>query len=193
MCPQGRSPATLVALTSSSKARAASACTYPRASLDLRVTLPKECRWGCKAMISRVFAWHFLSGRLKLSWKEFHRKLGKARTAYHWQVHHTNQDPSHTLGNRLSIVTHSRVHKLIFEFQSDAAPTHHNGPTSGRRTCGGEGARVFVGQPLTQTQKHHESCKAAPQPPNPILRTQVEFRVNLYIKCCLRGCRLVIL
>ena len=102
----------LVALTSSAWARAASACTYLRASLDLRVTLPKECRWGCKAMISRVFAWHFLNGKMKLSWKEFHRKLGRARTVYHWQVHHLNKDPTHTLGNRLSIMTHSRHQRL---------------------------------------------------------------------------------
>ena len=45
----------LVALTSSAQARAAAACTYLRASLDLRVTLPKECRRGCKAMILCVF------------------------------------------------------------------------------------------------------------------------------------------
>ena len=102
----------LVALTSSAQARAAAACTYLRASLDLRVTLPKECRWGCKAMISRVFAWHFLNGKMKLSWQEFHRKVGRARTAYHWQVHHLNKDPTHTLGNRLSIMTHSRHQRL---------------------------------------------------------------------------------
>ena len=55
-----------------------------------------------------VFGWHFLNGKLKLSWKEFHRKLKQRRTAYHWQVHHTNQEPSRTLAEHLQIVTHSR-------------------------------------------------------------------------------------
>ena len=94
-------------LTASADVAALPACTYLRASLDLRVTLPKECRWGSKAMITRVFGWHFLNGRLKLSWKEFHRKVKERRTKY-WQVHHANKDPSHTLSERLQIVTHSR-------------------------------------------------------------------------------------
>ena len=59
-------------------------------------------------MILRVFAWHFLNGKLKLSWKEFHRRLGKGRTAYYWQAHHTNHDPSGTLSNCLEIASHSR-------------------------------------------------------------------------------------
>ena len=91
-------------LTASADIAALPACTYLRASLDLRVTLPKECRWGSKAMITRAFGWHFLNGRLKLSWKEFHRKVKDQRTKYHWQLHHTNEDPSRTLAERLQIV-----------------------------------------------------------------------------------------
>ena len=95
-------------LTVSADVAALPARTYVWASLDLRVTLPKECRWGRKAMITRDFGWHFLNDRLKLSWKEFHRKVKEQRTQYDRHVHHTNKDPSHTLAERLQIVTHSR-------------------------------------------------------------------------------------